>query len=90
LNVPEAVGVPLMVIVFEAQEAVTPGGRPVAVPMPVAPVVVWVSSVRVSLTHKVGAADAWEAVFSATVFDGTTVIVPVAVALPQPPVSGML
>ena len=31
-----------MVIVFAAHVAVTPAGNPVAVPMPVAPVVVWV------------------------------------------------
>ena len=44
MNGPEAVGVPLMVIVFDAQLAVTPAGKPVGVPMPVAPVVVWVMS----------------------------------------------
>jgi hypothetical protein len=37
---PEAVGVPLMVMVLAAQAAVTPAGKPVGVPMPVAPVVV--------------------------------------------------
>jgi len=45
-----------MVIVFEAQESVTPDGRPVAVPMPVAPVVVWMISVRAVLRHTVGVA----------------------------------
>ena len=39
MKVPEAVGVPLIVIVFDAKAAVTPAGNPVAVPMPVAPVV---------------------------------------------------
>ena len=38
-KVPEAVGVPLIVMVLLAQAAVTPAGRFVAVPIPVAPVV---------------------------------------------------
>ena len=50
------VGVPLIVIVFDAHAAVTPGGNPVGVPMPVAPVVVLVIGVNavlipVSYTH---------------------------------------
>ena len=49
------VGVPLIVIVFAAQEAVTPAGRPVAVPIPVAPVVVWVMVVSEVLIHRVEA-----------------------------------
>ena len=53
-----------MVIVFEAQEAVTPEGRPVAVPMPVAPGVVWVIGVRAVLRHTVGVAEGGEAVFA--------------------------
>ncbi len=85
MNVPEAVGIPLMVIVFEAQDAVTPAGRPVAVPIPVAPVVVCVIAVKVVLMHRVGVAEAVP-----TVLSGVTVIVPVADTLPQPPVSGML
>ena len=35
-----------MVIVLEAQTAVTPAGRPVAVPMPDAPEVTWVIFVK--------------------------------------------
>ena len=58
MNVPEAVGVPLIVIVFEAQEAVTPAGRPVGVPMPVAPVVVCVIAVRAVFVHSVGMEEA--------------------------------
>ena len=85
MNVPDAVGVPLMVMALEAQAAVTPAGRPVAVPMPVAPVVVCVTAVRAVLTHSVGAEEAVPVVFT-----GATVIVPVAFTLPQPPVSGML
>ena len=38
-KVPAAVGVPLMVIALAAHVAVTPVGSPVAVPIPVAPVV---------------------------------------------------
>ena len=85
MNVPEAVGVPLMVIVFEAQEAVTPAGRPVAVPIPVAPVVVCVIFVRGVLMHSVGVEDAAPAVLS-----GVTSIVPVANTVPQPHVNGIL
>ena len=85
MNVPEAVGVPLMVMVLEAQDAVTPAGRPVAVPMPVAPVVVCVIVVRAVLMQSVGVEEAAEAVLA-----GVTVMVPVALTLPQPPVSGML
>ncbi len=85
MNVPSAVGVPLIVIVFEAQEAVTPAGRPVGVPIPVAPVVVCVIFVRAVLMHSVGVEDAAPAVLS-----GVTSIVPVANTVPQPPVNGML
>ena len=73
-----------MVIVFDAQDAVTPAGRPVAVPIPVAPVVVWVIAVKAVLMHSVGVEEAEPTVFS------FTMIVPVAFILPQPPVSGML
>ena len=63
MNVPEAVGVPLMVIVLEANAAVTPAGKPVAVPMPVAPVVVCVIAVNAVLIHNVGEDEAALAVF---------------------------
>ena len=62
MKVPEAVGVPLMVITFAAQLAVTPAGRPVAVPMSVAPVVVCVIFVKTVLIHNVGAEEATPAV----------------------------
>ena len=78
------VGVPLTVITFEAQLAVTPAGNPVAVPMPVAPVVACVILVIAALTHSVGDEEAAPAVLTAD-----TVIVPVAFTLPQPPVSGI-
>ena len=58
MNIPEAVGVPLMVIVFDAHRAVTLAGNPVAVPMPVAPVVVCVMFVNAVLIHNVGVDDA--------------------------------
>ncbi len=76
MKVPEAVGVPLMVMVSEAQAAVTPAGRPVAAPMPVAPVVVCVTAVRAVLRHTVGLEEA-----APTVFTGFTDSVAVAVAV---------
>ncbi len=85
MKVPLCVGIPLIVTVLEAQAAVTPAGRPVAVPIPVAPVVVCVIAVKAVLMHRVGVEEAVPAVLS-----GVTVIVPVADTLPQPPVSGML
>ena len=74
-----------MVIVLDAQVAVTPAGSPVAVPMPVAPVVVCVIAVNAVLTHKVGVAEGVDAVLV-----GVTVILPVAFTVPHPPVNGML
>ena len=73
-----------MVIVLDAKAAVTPAGNPVAVPIPVAPVVAWVMFVNAVLIHKVGDEEAAPAVLI------KTVIVPVAVTLPQPPVNGIL
>ena len=58
MNVPLAVGVPLMVIVLDAHTAFTPAGKPVAVPMPVTPVVVCVIFVNAVLKHTVGVLDA--------------------------------
>ena len=74
-----------MVIVLDAQVAVTPAGSPVAVPIPVAPVVVCVIAVNAVLIHKVGVAEG-----AAAVLVGVTVIVPVAFTVPHPPVNGML
>ena len=73
-----------MVIVFEAQAAVTPAGNPVAVPIPVAPVVAWVILVKAVLIHKVGLELA-----APTVLFAVTFMVPVALTLPQPPVKGI-
>ena len=67
------------------QAGVTPGGKPDGAPIPVAPVVVIVIGVSALLAHKVGVADGVPAVFK-----GDTVIVPDALTLPHPPVSGML
>ena len=59
---------PLIVIVFEAHAAVTPAGSPLALPMPVAPVVVCVMAVSAILIDKVGVEDA-----TPTVLSGVTV-----------------
>ena len=74
-----------MVIVLPAHAADTPAGSPVAVPMPVAPVVVCVMFVKAVLIQRVGVLDAAPAILVVV-----TVIVPVAFTLPQPPLSGML
>ena len=74
-----------MVMVLEAQPAVTPAGNPVAEPIPVAPVVLWVIFVKAVLIHKVGVEDA-----ASTVLATVTVMVPVAFTVPQPPVNGIL
>ena len=77
---------PLIVIVLEVNDAITPAGRSVGVPMPVAPVVAIVISGDIAvLTHTVGLDDGAPAVLS-----GVTVIVPVAFKLPHPPVNGIL
>ena len=79
------VGVPVMVIILPDHAALTPAGSPVAAPMPVAPVVGWVMAVSGVFTQSVGVEDG-----AAAVLAGVTVIVPVALTVPQPPVSGML
>ena len=85
MNVPDSIGVPLIVIVFDAQVAVTPVGKPVAVPIPVAPVVVWVIfGVKAILMQE------FEEIPGVAVFDGVTIIVPVALTLPHPPINGIL
>ena len=83
---PDAVGVPLMVIVLLDHTAVTPAGKFVGLPMPVAPVVAIVIFGEMAvLIHTVGDDDGAPAVLFAL-----TVIVPVAFTLPQPPVNGIL
>jgi hypothetical protein len=80
--------VPLIVATFEAQAPVTPAGNPLNV-APVAVVVAYVMPVIAVLMHRVcesvPAADV-----RAIVFAGVTVIVPVAVTVPQPPVNGIV
>ena len=71
-------------MVLAAQAAETPAGIPVAAPIPVAPVVVWVMFGIAELIQTVGVEEAAE-----TVLFGVTVIVPVAFTAPQPPVSGI-
>jgi hypothetical protein len=58
LKVPVAVGVPLIVIVFDAHAAVTPAGNPVAGSIPVALVVVCVMFVITVFTVTVGVDEA--------------------------------
>ncbi len=88
MNVPETVGVPLIVTTFDAHDPVTPLGRPLKL-APVAPVVLYVIFVIELLRHLVctlvPTADE-----SVMLFDGVTVITPVAFTVPQPPVNGML
>lgn len=75
----------MIVIVFDAQLADTPAGKPVDDPIPVAPVVVCVIGVSAELIHIVGVEDAVP-----TVLAGVTVIVPTALIVPHPPVNGIL
>ena len=82
---PDAVGVPLIVMTPPPKLAFTPEGRFVGVPIPVAPVVVWVIAVSGVLIQSVGVDEAGPAVMS-----GVTVMVPVALTVPQPPVRGMV
>ena len=81
MNVPLCDGVPLIVKTFADHVEVNPEGKPVAVPLPVAPVVECVIAVIAVLIHNVGEDDA-----ALTVFAAVTVIVPVAFTVPQPPV----
>ncbi len=76
---------PLIEIVLADHKAETPVGSPVAVPIPVAPVVVCVIAIKAVFKHNVGVEDA-----AVTVLAVVTVIVPVALTEPQPPVNGML
>jgi hypothetical protein len=90
LKVPEAVGVPLMVMVLLAQVAETPAGKPFApetplLEIPDAPVVLCVIFVNKELIQSAGALEA-----TPNVLIAFTVMVPVAFNEPQPPVNGML
>ena len=81
MKVPDAVGVPLIVITLLAQTAVTPAGNPVAVPMPVAPVVaIVIDGVKAVFTISV-IGDAVPAVLRV---QGVTVVVVVIGGEPPP------
>ena len=84
MNVPDAVGVPLIVIVFDAHAGVTPAGNPVAVPIPVAPVVVCVMLVKAVLTHNVGVADAAVTVFGGDIASKIDVFLPLPLRVAEP------
>ena len=78
-----------MVMVLLAQVAVTPVGKPLTVPLPVAPVVVWIMLppevlLKAVFTHNVRSGPVEVTVLI------LTVIVPVAFTVPQPPVKGTL
>ena len=86
---PDDVGVPLIVIAFDANEALTPAGNPFApdIPLfaiPVAPVIVCVmlGEIAVFIQSVV-------VVPAVTVLFGLTIIIPVALTLLQPPVRSM-
>ena len=72
MKVPVVVGVPLIVITSADQTAVTPEGKPVAVPIPVAPVVDIMIFVKVVFTKSDGLDDAVPAVLRV---QGVTVVV---------------
>ena len=85
MNIPATVGVPEIVITLLAHDALTPVGKPVGTPIPVAPIVVWVILVIELFIQTVGVVDA-----TVVVLFGRTIIVPVAFTFPQPPVNGIL
>ena len=65
--------------------AVTPAGSPVGVPIPVAPVILYVTVGNNELIQLVG-----EGLATDPVLFGVTMIVPVAVNTPQPPANGIV
>ena len=85
MKIPVTLGVPFIVNVLAFQETVTPLGRPVGAPIPVAPRVVWVIAGKMVFTHKTGEEEAL-----LTVFNGLTKMVPLAKSVSQPPVSGII
>ena len=94
MKVPAVVGVPVIVIVLFAQVAVTPSGKPVGVPIPIKPKVEdtvpvdmeWLIVVNGVFMHKVGV----EGDELTIKLAAETVMVPVALTFPLPPVRGML
>ena len=81
--VPTVVGVPLIVKTLDAQLAVTPGGNPATVPLPVEPVVACVTAVIATFLQTVGVLEAELTVLP------LTLIVPVAFTGPHAPINGM-
>lgn len=84
MKIPDAVGVPLRVIVpavaFPEKLAVTPAGNCAAAPIPVAPVVVNVIGVMRVLTQSVGLVEGPETVLPAggTILKAIKLVQPVA------------
>jgi len=83
-----AVGEPLIVAFGDIQEVVTPAGKPEIV-TPVAPVVEYVILAIAEFTHTVCVAVV-PAEVSVMELPAVTVILPVAVAVPQPPIGVMV
>ena len=78
-------------MVLADQAAFNPEGKPMQVPILVAPVVVCKIVINVVFMHMVGIDDAMLTVFSGVARDTlVTMIVPVAFTIPQPPVKGIL
>jgi hypothetical protein len=75
---------PIILSTLADQMAVNPSGKPVAAPIPVAPVVLKaISEGKGKLIQSDGVADALVTVLP------NTVIVPVALTVPHPPVNGI-
>jgi len=85
LKVPVAVGVPEMVMLPPEKVPVTPAGKPENV-APVAPVVLYLIGVIAVFTQTVWLFVPGAEVSVMVVLLGRTVMVPVAVTFPQPPV----
>ena len=76
---------PIILSILDDQTAVKPSGKPVATPIPVAPVVLNDVFPSTVLTHTELIAEA-----TSTVLTGLTVIVPVAFKRSQPPNNGIV
>ena len=83
MKLPAAVGVPLIVITLVDQDAVTPAGKPVAVPMPVAIVVDIVIFLSGVFTCRDGFDDGVPDELSVLSVQGVTVVV--VVVMGEPP-----
>ena len=88
MKVPDTEGDPLIVKVFALQLPVIPAGRPATV-APDAVVVAYVMFVSAVLIQRV-CASVPTAELLAIVLFGLTVMVPVALTKPQPPVNGIV